>query len=86
MPSTLTPPWHPQEDGLKRKIAAAAALAAAALTASACSSSSSGNNATPQGALSTQGAGKTVHVWIMQDAHRELLMLTTPAPIIAAAC
>lgn len=55
---------------MKRKIAAAAALTAAALTASACSSSSSGTNATPQGALSTQGAGKTVHVWIMNDAQK----------------
>jgi N,N'-diacetylchitobiose transport system substrate-binding protein len=55
---------------LKRKFAAAAALAAAALTASACSSSSSGTAATPQGALSTQGTGKTVTVWIMQDAQK----------------
>ena len=55
---------------MKRKFAAAAALAAAALTASACSSSSSGTAATPQGALSTQGTGKTVTVWIMQDAQK----------------
>ena len=55
---------------MKRKFAAAAALAAAALTASACSSSSSGTAATPQGALSTQGAGKTVTVWLMQDAQK----------------
>jgi N,N'-diacetylchitobiose transport system substrate-binding protein len=55
---------------LKRKFAAAAAFAAAALTASACSSSSSGTAATPQGALSTSGTGKTVTVWIMQDAQK----------------
>jgi N,N'-diacetylchitobiose transport system substrate-binding protein len=54
---------------LKRRIAAAAAFAATALTASACSSSS-GTTATPQGALSTQGAGKTVTVWLMQDAQK----------------
>ncbi len=55
---------------MKRTTAAAAALAAAALTASACSSSSSGNNSTPQSVLSTQGAGKTVTVWLMSDAQK----------------
>lgn len=55
---------------MKHKIAAAAALAAAALTASACSSSSGGGASTPQGALSTQGAGKTVTVWLMNDAQK----------------
>jgi N,N'-diacetylchitobiose transport system substrate-binding protein len=62
----------PQEDGLKRKIAAVA-VAAAALTAAACSSSSSSTPAGSsgsQGLLSTSGAGKTITVWIMTDAQK----------------
>jgi len=53
---------------LKRKFAAAAALATATvLSAAACSSSgSSGSSA--QGALSTDGKGKTITVWLQQDA------------------
>ena len=53
---------------MKRKIAAAAALATV-LTAAACSSSSTGTSSSaPQSALSTDGKGKTINVWIMQDA------------------
>lgn len=59
---------------MKRKIAAAA-VAAVALGAAACSSSS---NNTPSatgssasaGLLSTNGAGKTITVWIMSDAQK----------------
>jgi len=58
---------------LKRKIAAAA-VAAVALGAAACSSSSntpsgSGSSA-PASLLSTNGAGKTITVWIMSDAQK----------------
>jgi N,N'-diacetylchitobiose transport system substrate-binding protein len=58
---------------LKRKIAAAA-VAAVALGAAACSSSSntpsgSGSSA-PASLLSTNGAGKTLTVWIMSDAQK----------------
>ena len=49
---------------MKRKIAAAAALATV-LTAAACSSSTT---AAPQSTLSTDGKGKTVNIWLMQDA------------------
>ncbi|MFC1417332.1 extracellular solute-binding protein [Streptacidiphilus cavernicola] len=52
---------------MKRKIAAAAALATV-LTAAACSSSST--SSTPQSALSTDGKGKTVNIWLMQDAQQ----------------
>ena len=58
---------------MKRKIAAAA-VAAVALGAAACSSSSntpsgSGSSA-PASLLSTNGAGKTITVWIMSDAQK----------------
>jgi N,N'-diacetylchitobiose transport system substrate-binding protein len=52
------------EDVLKRKIAAAVAVASVfGLTA--CSSSSTGT-AAPTGIFSTDGAGKTITVWLMQ--------------------
>ncbi|MEY9963146.1 N,N'-diacetylchitobiose transport system substrate-binding protein [Streptacidiphilus sp. MAP12-16] len=54
---------------MKRKIAAAAALATV-LTAAACSSSATTTNTGSQGALSIDGKGKTVTVWIMQDAQK----------------
>jgi N,N'-diacetylchitobiose transport system substrate-binding protein len=53
---------------LKRKIAVAAALASV-LTAAACSSSSS-TGSTKQATLSTDGKGKTINVWLMQDAQK----------------
>src|SRR5205807_7741034 len=37
-------------------------------------------------ALRMQFREQAFQVWIMKDAHRDLLMLTSPAPIIAAAC
>jgi N,N'-diacetylchitobiose transport system substrate-binding protein len=58
---------HPQEDVLKRKIAAVAALATV-LTAAACSSSSTASSTKPASTLSTDGKGKTVTVWLQQDA------------------
>ncbi|WP_042384440.1 extracellular solute-binding protein [Streptacidiphilus melanogenes] len=53
---------------MKRKIAAAAALATV-LSVAACSSSSS-TGSSSQGTLSTDGKGKTITVWIMQDAQK----------------
>ena len=53
---------------MKRKIAVAAALASV-LTAAACSSSSS-TGSTKQATLSTDGKGKTINVWLMQDAQK----------------
>jgi N,N'-diacetylchitobiose transport system substrate-binding protein len=53
---------------LKRKIAVAAALASV-LTAAACSSSST-TGSTKQATLSTDGKGKTINVWLMQDAQK----------------
>ncbi|MEZ0090459.1 extracellular solute-binding protein [Streptacidiphilus sp. EB129] len=53
---------------MKRKIAVAAALASV-LTAAACSSSSSAGSA-KQSTLSTDGKGKTVTVWLMNDAQK----------------
>lgn len=53
---------------MKRKIAAAAALATV-LSVAACSSSSSSGSSS-QGTLSTDGKGKTITVWIMQDAQK----------------
>lgn len=55
----------------KKLVAAACATATLALTASACSSSSSGGSAPAAASvLSTAGAGKTVNIWIMQDAEK----------------
>ena len=54
---------------MKRKIAAAAALATV-LSVAACSSSSSTSGSSSQGTLSTDGKGKTITVWIMQDAQK----------------
>jgi N,N'-diacetylchitobiose transport system substrate-binding protein len=67
---------HPQEDVLKRKIAAAAALATV-LTAAACSSSST--TAAPKSVLSTDGKGKTITVWMQQDAQKGWPAVVTAA-------
>ncbi|MFC1406682.1 MULTISPECIES: extracellular solute-binding protein [Streptacidiphilus] len=53
---------------MKRKIAVAAALASV-LTAAACSSSSTAGSS-KQATLSTDGKGKTINVWLMQDAQK----------------
>jgi len=58
----------PLEDGLNRKIAAVAAIATV-LVASACSSSGSSGDA-KQATLSKDGKGKTVTVWLMDDAQK----------------
>src|SRR5580700_11946436 len=52
------------EDVLKRKIAAAVAVASV-FGLAACSSSSSGGSSSPSGVFSTNGAGKTITVWLM---------------------
>jgi N,N'-diacetylchitobiose transport system substrate-binding protein len=52
------------EDVLKRKIAAAVAVASV-FGLAACSSSSSGGSGSPSGVFSTDGAGKTITVWLM---------------------
>jgi N,N'-diacetylchitobiose transport system substrate-binding protein len=62
---------HPLEDVLKRKIAAIAALATV-LTAAACSSTATTpKTAAPAASvLSIDGKGKTVTVWMQQDAQK----------------
>ena len=52
---------------MKRTVVGAAALAAAALTISACSSSGGGSDSGAV-ALSTDGKGKTITVWLQSDA------------------
>ena len=49
---------------MKRKIAAAVAVASV-FGLAACSSSSSGGSSAPSGVFSTNGAGKTITVWLM---------------------
>lgn len=49
---------------MKRKIAAAVAVASV-FGLAACSSSSSGGSSSPSGVFSTDGAGKTITVWLM---------------------
>lgn len=58
----------------KKLVAAVCASATLALTASACSSSNSPSSSASGGnassVLSTDGKGKTINVWIMQDAQK----------------
>jgi N,N'-diacetylchitobiose transport system substrate-binding protein len=54
---------------VKRKIAAVASIATV-LTAAACSSSASHSSASQAAAFSTDGKGKTITVWLMQDAQK----------------
>ena len=63
---------------MKRKIAAAAALATV-LTAAACSSSSTTAAPTTKSVLSTAGKGKTITVWMQQDAQKGWPAVVTAA-------
>jgi N,N'-diacetylchitobiose transport system substrate-binding protein len=57
------------EAGVKRSIASAVVIASAvALTATACSSSGKSGGGGSDSALSTDGKGKTITVWLMTDA------------------
>jgi N,N'-diacetylchitobiose transport system substrate-binding protein len=55
---------------LKRNIAAAAAIATATVLSAAACSSSGASTTGAQGTLSTDGKGKTITVWLQQDAQK----------------
>ncbi|WP_037572993.1 extracellular solute-binding protein [Phaeacidiphilus oryzae] len=55
---------------MKRKIAAAAAIATATVLSAAACSSSGTSTTGAQGTLSTDGKGKTITVWLQQDAEK----------------